>query len=134
MVDNNTLKSLFSARIFKGAVVAATEQMSDARNRLLFGEFKINLEEVLRSNMLRTEVMRTMIESFLNWSHKWVLKVISAAWKNIEVKSSSGESVTVLWQVKVFTKAHCQWVHSPGFFCKYQDEEESQRLCSGHLP
>ena len=116
MVDNNNLKSLFSARIFKGAVVAATEQMSDARNRLLFGEFKINLEEVLRSNMLRTEVMRTMIESFLNWSHKWVLKVISAAWKNIEVKSSSGESVTVLWQVKVFTKAHCQWVHSPGFF------------------
>ena len=108
--------------------------MSDARNRLLFGEFKINLEEVLRSNMLRTEVMRTMIESLLNWSHKRVLKVISAAWKNVEVKCSSGESVTVLWQVKVFTKAHCQWVHSPGFFCKDQDEEESQRLCSGHLP
>ena len=83
--------------------------------------------------MLRTEVMRT-IEPFLNWSHKWVLKVISAAWKNVEIKSSSGESVTVMWQVKVFTKAHCQWVHSPGFFCKDQDEEESQRLCSGHLP
>ena len=106
--------------------------MSDARNWLLFGVFKINLEEVLRSSMLRTEVMR-MMESLLTWSHKWVLKVVSAAWKNIEIKCSSGESVMVFWQVKVFTEAHCQWVRGPGFFCEDQDEEETQCLSSGHL-
>ena len=106
--------------------------MSDARNWLLFGVFKINFEEVLRSNMLWTEGMR-MMESLLNWSHKWVLELVSAAWKNIEIKCSSGESVTVFWQVKVFTEAHCQWVHGPGFFCENQDEDEPQCLSSGHL-
>lgn len=85
--------------------------------------------------MVWTEVMRPgMIESFLNWSYKWVLKMISAAWKNVEIKCSAGESVMVLCEVKVFTNAHCQWVHSPGLFCEDQYEEDSQRLSSGHLP
>ena len=83
--------------------------------------------------MLWTEVMRT-IESFLYWSDIWVLEMITAAWKNIEIKCSAGESVMVLRQVKVFAEAHGQRGHSPGFSCEDQDEEDSQRLSPGHLP
>ena len=109
--------------------------MSHTGYRFLFCVFQINLEEVLWTIMMKTEVIMRMMgmKSLSSWVNKRVLEMISTARENIEIKGSSREPIVIFCQIEIFAKAHGQWIHCPGFVGKYQKEEKAQYLSSGHL-
>ena len=88
--------------------MSATEQVSHARNVFLFHKLQVNLQIVLRgwrgghpmTSLVRVAVVLPVLVL--------VLEPLSALWENVEIKSSGGELITIIVEVKRLAKSHSE--------------------------
>ena len=108
--------------IFKSTVMSATKQVSHARNVLLFSIFQINLQIVLRGRRgghLMMSLVWVAVVPVL------VLEPLPALWENVEIKSSGGELVTVIVEVKRLAKSHSE--RSGIRFVSFENQNKKQQ-------